>query len=165
VIFVTVGNATQPFPRLTTAVDQLLGEGILGSEPVFVQTGSDRAFRSMRCEHRPFLSEAEFQSLIAECRLVICHAGCGTLRNVLLARKRPVVMPRRKRYGEHVSDHQMQLARALSAQERIFPAYEAGELAGAIADASVARELPPLSAPPIVGMVATAVDALGSAAR
>jgi UDP-N-acetylglucosamine transferase subunit ALG13 len=74
-------------------------------------------------------------------------------------------MPRRKRYGEHVSDHQMQLARALSAQERIFPAYEADGLAAAIADASVARELPPLSPPPIVGMVAMAVDALGSAAR
>jgi UDP-N-acetylglucosamine transferase subunit ALG13 len=165
VIFVTVGNATQPFPRLTTAVDQLVAEGAFGAEPVFVQTGSDTAFRSKRCEHRPFLSESEFQSLIQECRLVICHAGCGTLRNVLLARKRPVVMPRRKRYGEHVSDHQMQLARALSAQERIFPAYEADGLAGAIADASVAPELPPLSPPPIVGMVAMAVDALGSAAR
>ena len=164
-IFVTVGNATQPFPRLTTAVDQLVGEGVFGSEPVFIQTGSDAVFRSERCEHRPFLSEAEFQSLIRECRLVICHAGCGTLRNVLLTRKRPVVMPRRKRCGEHVSDHQMQLARALSAQERIFPAYEAGELAGAIADASVAGELPPLSPPPIVRMVAMAVAALGSAGR
>ena len=164
-IFVTVGNATQPFPRLTTAVDQLVAEGVFGSEPVFVQTGSDTAFRSKRCEHRPFLPEAEFQSLIRECRLVICHAGCGTLRNVLLARKRPVVMPRRKRYGEHVSDHQMQLARALSAQERIFPAYEADELTAAIADASVARESQPLSPPPIVGMVAMAVDALGLAAR
>jgi len=165
VIFVTVGNATQPFPRLTTAVDQLVGEGVFGTEPVFIQTGSDAAFRSERCEHRPFLTEAEFQSLIQECRLVICHAGCGTLRNVLLARKRPVVMPRRKRYGEHVSDHQMQLARALSAQERIFPAYEADDLAGAIAEASVARELPPFAPPPIVGMVAMAVEALGSAGR
>jgi UDP-N-acetylglucosamine transferase subunit ALG13 len=146
-------------------VDQLAGEGFFGSEPVFVQTGSDAAFRSRRCEHRPFLPEDEFQSLIGECRLVICHAGCGTLRNVLLARKRPVVMPRRKRYGEHVSDHQMQLARALSAQERIFPAYEAEELAGAITDASGARELPPLPPPPIVGMVAMAVAALGSAGR
>jgi UDP-N-acetylglucosamine transferase subunit ALG13 len=143
VIFVTVGNATQPFPRLTTAVDQLVGGGLFESEPVFVQTGSDTAFRSRWCEHRP----------------------CGTLRNVLLARKRPVVMPRRKRYGEHVSDHQMQLARALSAQERIFPAYEADELPGAIAGASVAPELPPFSPPPIVGMVAMAVDALGSAGR
>jgi beta-1,4-N-acetylglucosaminyltransferase len=165
VIFVTVGNATQPFPRLTTAVDHLAGEGVFGSEPVFIQTGSDAAFRSKRCEHRPFLTEAEFQSLIRECRLVICHAGCGTLRNVLLARKRPVVMPRRKRYGEHVSDHQMQLARALSVQERIFPAYEAGELAGAIGGASLSPELPPLSPPPIVGMVAMAVEALGSAGR
>ena len=76
-IFVTVGNATQPFPRLTTAVDQLVGEGVFGSEPVFIQTGSDAVFRSERCEHRPFLSEAEFQSLIRECRLVICHAGAG----------------------------------------------------------------------------------------
>jgi hypothetical protein len=59
----------------------------------------------------------------------------------------------------------MQLARALSAQERIFPAYETEELAAAIADALVARSLPPLSPPPIVGMVATAVDALGSAGR
>ncbi|GAC1365314.1 MAG: hypothetical protein NVSMB32_08730 [Actinomycetota bacterium] len=164
-IFVTVGNATQPFPRLMAAVDTLARANLFGDEPVFIQTGREAHFRSERCDYRAFLTEAEFQAHIQECRLVICHAGCGTLRNVFLAGKRPVVMPRRKRYGEHVSDHQMQLTRALSAQDRIFPAYEDADLAAAIAAASAAPQLPPFPQPPMIGLVARAVDVLGAGRR
>ena len=51
-----------------------------------------------------------------EARVVVCHAGVGS---IMLARRcghRPVVMPRRFELGEAVDDHQLQLARRLHKQ-------------------------------------------------
>jgi len=63
---------------------------------------------------------------LAAADVVVCHAGSGTLRDALAAGHRPIVVPRLSRYGEHVDDHQLELARALS--ERITAL---GDLAGA----------------------------------
>jgi UDP-N-acetylglucosamine transferase subunit ALG13 len=77
----------------------------------------------------------EFLRLVEQADLVIAHAGAGTLLNVLRAGKVPVVMPRRKRYGEHVDDHQMELVEALGSTGWVIPALEPRDLPSAIAEA------------------------------
>jgi UDP-N-acetylglucosamine transferase subunit ALG13 len=49
--------------------------------------------------------------------------------------KMPIVMPRRKRYGEHVNDHQVQLVDALAAEQRIIPVHEPEDLEAAVLEA------------------------------
>src|SRR5678809_1427076 len=67
--------------------------------------------------------------------ILICHAGNGTLMHALRHGKVPVVMPRMRKYAEHIDDHQMDLVELLSEENRIIPAYEVSQLPAAIEEA------------------------------
>lgn len=72
------------------------------------------------------LARGELLAEIAAADAVVCHAGSGTLRDALAAGHRPIVVPRLARHGEHVNDHQLELAGALG--DRVTAI---GDLAGA----------------------------------
>jgi UDP-N-acetylglucosamine transferase subunit ALG13 len=160
-IFVTIGNTTQGFRRLLEAVDLLAGKGMLGDEKIFLQTGSTLNVRPSYCEHKPFLPMDEFQQWVEKADLIICHGGCGTLLQTLQLGKVPVVMPRRKKYGEHVNDHQVQLVEALASEGRIIRAYDQEDLPEAIAEAR-RRNSQPVPQPPsqMLELVAKAIEEL-----
>lgn len=42
---------------------------------------------------------------------VVCHAGVGSIMTALQLGHTPVVLPRLARHGEHVDDHQLDIAR------------------------------------------------------
>jgi UDP-N-acetylglucosamine transferase subunit ALG13 len=133
VIFVTIGNAIQPFQRLLSAVDDLAGRGIWRGERVLLQTGYSKAFSPRHCEAVPFLPMVDFHLAMEEANVIVSHGGCGTLLNAVRLGKRPVAMPRLKKYGEHINDHQLQLVAALVSEGKVIPAYEPGDLEEAIA--------------------------------
>ncbi len=56
--------------------------------------------------------------------------------HAIRAKKCPVVMPRRKQYGEHINDHQVQLVRALADEGKLIPVHSSDELESAVARAS-----------------------------
>ena len=145
-VFVTVGNANQGFRRLLDAVDILAGKGIFDGQTVFVQSGHNSDFRPKHCEWKPFLPMDEFQERMEKANLVITHGGCTQLQVIHLG-KIPIVMPRRKKYGEHVNDHQIQLVEALATEGRIVPAYEPKDLPDAIARAKRESKRPLSSQP------------------
>jgi UDP-N-acetylglucosamine transferase subunit ALG13 len=159
-ILVTVGNATQSFSRLLRAVETLVGARELEAEIVIIQAGNDRSFRASHCEQYDFLSPEAFADLITAAEVVICHGGAGTLHHVFQVGKTPVVMPRRKKYGEHLDD-QLELVKALAAENRIIPAYEPEDLPAAIREArrrnSQPRATEPLRA---IGLVSDAITEL-----
>jgi UDP-N-acetylglucosamine transferase subunit ALG13 len=160
-IFVTIGNAKQSFRRLLDAVDSIAETGFFNSEPILIQSGNDFQFQSSRCEVKPFISMDEFNEAMEAASLIICHGGCGTQLHAIRLGKVPVVMPRRKKYSEHVNDHQVQLVEALAAQGKIVPAYETGDLEAAITRARELNENPVILAPsPMLSLVAQAIDEL-----
>ena len=159
-VFVTVGNATQQFSRLLDEVNRMAEGGSFGSEPVFIQSGHNPEFRSNRCEVQEFISMDEFERRMESADLIICHGGCTQLNAVRLG-KVPVVMPRREKYREHVNDHQLQLVRALAAEQKIVPAYEPEDLSGAIAEARRLNEHPvAMISSPMISLVAQAIKEL-----
>jgi UDP-N-acetylglucosamine transferase subunit ALG13 len=133
VVFVTVGNARQGFSRLVSAVDALCGSGAFGAEPVLVQRGHTSGEPLAHCQSVDFLPSDEFERHLGDASLVVCHGGTTQLFAIRLG-KVPIVMPRLRRFGEHVNDHQVQLVQALAAEGLVVPAYEAGDLAGAITE-------------------------------
>ena len=52
---------------------------------------------------------------IQRARVVVTHAGVGSVLVALANEKRPVVVPRRRSFGEAVDDHQLQLGRRFAA--------------------------------------------------
>lgn len=157
-IFVTVGNATQGFRRLLNGVDELARQGFFGDEKIFMQTGHNAGFQSLACQCQPFISLADFQRHLTEATLVISHGGC-TVFQALRAGKVPVIMPRMRKHGEHVNDHQVVFAETLARDGWIVPAYSPAELPEAILEAR-RRKPQPWPTGQIHQMVATAIDEL-----
>ncbi|HYW73831.1 MAG TPA: glycosyltransferase [Pyrinomonadaceae bacterium] len=139
-IFVTVGNANQHFRRLLDAIDELAGAGRLKEHPVIVQSGSNSYFASPHCTRKDFFPPDEYRKLIDEADVIVCHGGAGTLHHVFQAGKIPVVMPRRRKYGEHVED-QFEFVSALLEQGRVIAAFEPNELSEAISRANDAKQV------------------------
>jgi UDP-N-acetylglucosamine transferase subunit ALG13 len=107
-ILVTVGTNEQPFDRLVRAA-ALLG----GKEDLLVQHGSSLV------PHGPgeWVDYLPFETLAAraaDARVVVCHAGVGSIMMARSCGRRPVVVPRRHHLGEAVDDHQLPLARRLA---------------------------------------------------
>jgi UDP-N-acetylglucosamine transferase subunit ALG13 len=135
-IFVTVGNAHHGSLRLLSAVESLAAVGEFGDEKVITQSGNNADFRPQYCENRPFVNMDEFHELVRQARVVVCHAGAGTLSAVLRTSKTPVVMPRRLKYNEIVDDHQPELLEAFASRGLVVPAYEVEDLPQAIREAA-----------------------------
>ncbi len=123
---VSVGNCYQPFRRLLDEVARLAGLRAW-PQPVFVQHGHT-PFSSPYCTAVPFLGREEFERRLAESELVILHTGAGSVMQAIRAGRVPVVMPRRASDGEHVDDHQAELARRLAASGLLVVATEAHQL-------------------------------------
>lgn len=126
--FVSIGNAIQPFSRLLDEV-ALMASDL--PQPVIVQHGNT-PFQSNTCKALPFVGMNEFERLMGEAELLILHAGAGSVINAVRAGKVPVVMPRRRIYGEHLDDHQIEFVKALETTGKVVVAMEITELCAAV---------------------------------
>lgn len=125
-IFVTVGTQKFQFNRLFKKIDELISRGII-TEEVYAQTGfSD--YRSGNYKSSEFLSKEKFEKRIAECDLLITHSGVATIISGIKHRKPVIVMPRLARYGEHVDDHQVQIASSFGQKNFVLYAEDEGQL-------------------------------------
>ncbi len=107
-VLVTVGMNEAPFDRLLHAVAGLDGE------PVVVQTGAS-AVRPDGADCFDYLPHEELEQLVSSARVVVSHAGIGSVALALAHGHRPVVVPRLHSFGEAVDDHQVFFGRKLAA--------------------------------------------------
>lgn len=128
-IIVTVGMQLG-FDRLIAAMDEIAPT--LGM-PVVAQTGKG-TFRPQHMEAREKIAPAEFEALVDKARLVVAHAGIGTVLTTARCRKPIVLMPRRVAFSEHRNDHQLATARKLAGRPGILVAMEVNELEPRIAE-------------------------------
>jgi len=125
VIFLTVGTQF-PFDRLVKAVDETVGKNRWGGQ-VLAQVGVG-AYCPKNFEAVPSLEKTLFDKHFAEADSIISHAGMGTITMALESRKPLLVMPRLKRHGEVVNDHQLAIARKFEELGYLLVAYEAEDL-------------------------------------
>jgi UDP-N-acetylglucosamine--N-acetylmuramyl-(pentapeptide) pyrophosphoryl-undecaprenol N-acetylglucosamine transferase len=69
----------------------------------------------------------ELKSAMVDSDVVIAHAGVGTIVSALQAGKRPIAIPRKKEFNEHIDNHQELLVAELGQRGLIFGA-DANEL-------------------------------------
>ena len=111
-IFVTLGTQKFQMNRLIKAVDEM-ASGY--SEEFFVQTGSSN-YTPRNCSYKDFMDAETYNKKIAECSVLVTHAGVGTIISGISLGKLVVVVPRASEFGEHVDDHQSQIADAFSSK-------------------------------------------------
>lgn len=124
-IFLTVGTQF-PFDRLVRAVDEALGNGF--TEDIFAQIG-DSSYAPRNFRAVASLDKYEFDDCFHGASGIIGHAGMGTICLALEQSKPLLVLPRRKKFGEVVNDHQVAIARKFDQLGHVLAAYEAEELA------------------------------------
>ena len=108
-IFVTVGTHEQPFNRLIQKVDELKRDGII-QEEVIMQTGFS-TYEPKYCQWSKLIPYQQMVKNVADARIVITHGGPASFIMPLQIGKIPIVVPRQKRFEEHVNDHQLEFAR------------------------------------------------------
>jgi len=126
VIFVTVGTHQQPFSRLLDALAQLPGAGDL-----VVQYGHGRPPSGVT-QAVSFLPLTEMTRHFEQADRVVTHAGVGSILSARRAGHVPVVVPRLKRHGEHVDDHQLELVRRLAETGHVIAVLDTAALADAV---------------------------------
>lgn len=118
-IFVTVGTHEQPFNRLIKEVDRLKKEGIITDE-VFIQTGFS-TYEPQYCDWKNIISYSEMEDYMNRADIIITHGGPATFMGAIAKGKKPIVVPRQEKFGEHVNDHQLEFAGQVSERlETIF---------------------------------------------
>ena len=108
-ILVTTGSSGAPFERLLTVV-----AGYDGDEELVVQHGPS-TIRPAGARCIDFLPFGQLSALVEQARVVVAHAGVGSILLCVAHGVRPIVVPRLARFGEVVDDHQLFLARKLDA--------------------------------------------------
>jgi UDP-N-acetylglucosamine transferase subunit ALG13 len=127
-ILLTLGTHEQPFER---AID-LVVHAARGEELVVQHGHTPPRAGVENSTWLPFLEYEELTRLVARADTVVSHAGAGTILTALRLGKVPVVIPRLRRHGEHVDDHQLQITRELSSKEFVVECLDEYQLASAL---------------------------------
>lgn len=124
-IFLTVGTQFS-FDRLVKAVDQAVEAGGI-KEKIYAQIGKS-SYKPRSFKAASSFEKSVFDRYFCTASSVISHAGMGTITMALNNNKPLLVMPRRKKYGEVVNDHQIDIAREFERFGYILVAYRQEEL-------------------------------------
>jgi UDP-N-acetylglucosamine transferase subunit ALG13 len=123
-IFVTTGTQA-PFNRLVKVMDDLAAE--LNGEEIIVQA-SGVNFETKNIKVVGFLHPQEYNRIFDQARLIISHAGMGSIVSALTKAKPIIVIPRKAALGEHRDDHQVDSARKMEALGYVPVAYDEAQL-------------------------------------
>ena len=115
-IFVTVGTHEQQFNRLIEHIDNLVGKGAI-TEEVIMQIGYS-TFEPKYCKFSKLMPHQEMINNVHDARIVITHGGPASFIMPLQFGKIPVVVPRRKKFNEHVNDHQLEFSKAVAERQK-----------------------------------------------
>lgn len=123
-IFLTVGTQL-PFSRLVLMMDEIAGE--LGLD-VFAQTAEPKATYA-NIQHAPFLTPDDYDDILSRTRILVGHAGIGTILTAIRAEKPVIIFPRKASLGEHRNEHQLATARYLTGHEGVYVTENRDDLA------------------------------------
>ena len=141
-IFVTIGSLL-PFDRLVRVMDDLAPS--FPQEQFFAQIAEGK-YEPRNMPFARMLSRREFAEKIDQAKLIVAHAGMGSVISAMQQKKPIVILPRKYEQGEHTPDHQMATARWLHAKPGVYVAMEDADLRttiDAVLAAPSAAAIPP----------------------
>ena len=141
-IFATVGTQL-PFDRLLLALDTWASQH--RDVSVLAQTGQTTT-RYTHLTTVPTLDQPRFADFVAQARVIVAHAGMGTILSAIEAGKPLILMPRRADLGEHRNDHQRDTAAEMAALSNVTVVEDSASLCSALGAALARTRDPSLAA-------------------
>ena len=111
-IFLSAGNNELSFLRLFLKFEKIFGNLNKRNVEVICQTGHTE-YRYKNFKIIKFVEKKKFNVLILKSSVFISHAGAGSVIDSIQNRKIPILLPREKKFNEHVDDHQVELYKKL----------------------------------------------------
>ena len=122
-IFVTIGTQA-PFDRFIRIVDEVAPQ--LGEE--IIAQVHQLGFEAQHIKTVNFLAPDEFNELFEKARLIVSHAGMGTILSALQQKKPIIIFPRIAALGEHRNEHQLATAKKFKELGSVYVAMNEEEL-------------------------------------
>lgn len=122
-IFVTIGTQIA-FDRLIRIVDELAGM----TNETFVVQALNGDYIPKNFEVLNFIAPDEFNRFVEDARLIISHAGIGSILSAFDYAKPVIIFPRLASLKEHRNDHQMATAMAINEKGYAYVAYDKKQL-------------------------------------
>nr|WP_314900870.1 glycosyltransferase [uncultured Deefgea sp.] len=123
-IFATVGTQLA-FDRMMDVLNDWASSN--PNQKIIAQIGpSEKKFANLNCVNfvPPDLSNQYFK----DSRLIVAHAGMGSVLTALKFHKPIIIFPRRAALGEHRNEHQLATAGWLEKKASIFVAWDEAKL-------------------------------------
>jgi UDP-N-acetylglucosamine transferase subunit ALG13 len=122
-IFATIGTQA-PFDRFVKMLDDIAPE--LGEE-IVVQTIRSQ-YQAKNIKVIGFIQPDKFNDYFSKARLIVAHAGMGTILTALNMGKPIIIVPRIASLGEHRNDHQIATAMRMDELGAVYVAYDEKQL-------------------------------------
>ena len=107
-IFVPLGTQKFPFERIILALNKLVEKGAYKKEEILMQstlTPIEPLFKYV-----DLITQEQFSSYMKEAEIIITHSGVNSIISAMNMNKPLIICPRFKRFGEHVDNHQDEIA-------------------------------------------------------
>lgn len=107
-LFVPLGTQKFPFGRIITALNELVEQGEYKPEEIVMQS----ALYPVKPNFTAFglIPNEDFNRYMKEAEVVVTHSGVNSIISCMEMGKPLVICPRLHEYGEHVDNHQMEIA-------------------------------------------------------
>ena len=122
-IFVTIGTQI-PFDRLIEILDRIAPEL---DEEIYAQVLRGK-YKPKHIKLIDFIEPDEFDKVFDQARLIVAHAGMGTILSALRKSKPLIIFPRIAALGEHRNDHQRDTAKMIKEKNYAYVATNEEEL-------------------------------------
>ncbi len=117
------------FNRLIQAVDEFAAKN--SHEDIFAQIGqiTSSTYVPKNIKYEEFISPSTYNELFHSSKLIVSHAGMGSIITALQLQKPIVVMPRYGRLKETRNDHQIATANRFQGRRGLYVATDETDLA------------------------------------
>ena len=133
-ILVLLGTQNNSFHRLLEEIEKNIENGNINEE-VVIQAGYTKFEpKTTKQEIKIFntIPKKDLDELIEKSNIVISHGGVGSMVTANQKGKKVIAVPRSKKYGEHVNDHQFGTIEIFAQKGYVMPLKEVTELGQAL---------------------------------
>lgn len=121
-IFIPLGTQKFQFNRLVEAVNRLVKAGLYKPEDIIIQSAIYETIPQFK--YYSTMPLEQFNNCLQKSELVITHSGVNSIVSCMKLKKPLIIAPRQKKYGEHVDNHQMEIAALMKEKYNVIVAEE-----------------------------------------
>lgn len=130
-LFVPLGTQKFSFDRIVNELNNLVLQGRYSANEIVMQSMSYNVKPSFIAHE--IIPLDTFNRYMDNAEIIIIHAGVNSIMSSMQRGKPLIIVPRMKEFGEHVDNHQLEIAHLMENKYNVLVAYDIKDLEHLIA--------------------------------